>query len=156
MPDTLVGKLLDAFDKSAYRDNTIVVFWSDHGYHFGEKDHFAKNTLWERSTHVPFIFVAPGLTKPSTRCDQPVDLTCLFPTLTSICGLPVPEGLDGFNVTSLLRAPRFAMENIRRSLILCRATPPCGQNIGDTFGMRKAGTARSSTTCNPIPMNGTT
>lgn len=103
--DTLVGKLLDAFDKSAYRDNTIVVFWSDHGYHFGEKDHFAKNTLWERSTHVPFIFVAPGLTKPSTRCDQPVDLTCLFPTLTSICGLPVPEGLDGFNVTSLLRAP---------------------------------------------------
>jgi membrane-anchored protein YejM (alkaline phosphatase superfamily) len=43
--DTLVGKLLEAFDKSAYRDNTIIVFWSDHGYHFGEKDHFAKNTL---------------------------------------------------------------------------------------------------------------
>jgi arylsulfatase A-like enzyme len=103
--DALIGKLFDAFDKSDYRDNTIIVFWSDHGYHFGEKDHFAKNTLWGRSTHVPFICVVPGLTKAGTRCDRTVDLTCLYPTLTQLCGLPVPDGLDGADIAPLLRNP---------------------------------------------------
>ena len=103
--DALVGILMDALDKSAHRDNTIVVFWSDHGYAFGEKDHFAKNTLWERSTHVPFILSVPGITKPGSRTHRPVDLTCLYPTLTRLCGLPVPAGLDGVDVTPLLKNP---------------------------------------------------
>ncbi len=103
--DALVGILMEAFDQSAYRDNTIVVLWSDHGYAFGEKDHFAKNTLWERSTHVPFIMAAPGVTTPGTRSRRPVDLTCLYPTLTRLCGLPVPEGLDGVDISPLLKEP---------------------------------------------------
>ena len=56
--DALVGKLLDALEQSDAADNTIVVFWSDHGWHLGEKQHLHKFTLWERSTHVPFIIVA--------------------------------------------------------------------------------------------------
>ncbi len=103
--DTLIGKLMQALDASEYVQNTIIVFWSDHGYHFGEKDHYAKNTLWERSTHVPFIAIVPGLTTASTRCSHPVDLTCLYPTLTRLCQLPVPEGLDGVDISSLLRNP---------------------------------------------------
>ena len=103
--DTLVGILMEAFDKSQYRDNTIIVFWSDHGYAFGEKDHFAKDTLWERSTHVPFIVVAPGVTTAGSRTNTPVDLTCLYPTLTSLCELPVPNDLDGIDISPLLKNP---------------------------------------------------
>ncbi len=103
--DSLVGVLMKAFETSGRRDDTIIVFWSDHGYAFGEKDHFAKNTLWERSTHVPFIMVVPGVTPRHSRSSRPVDLTCLYPTLTRLCGLPVPEGLDGVDITPLLRDP---------------------------------------------------
>ena len=103
--DTLLGILMDAFDKSAYRDNTIIVFWSDHGYAFGEKDHFAKDTLWERSTHVPFIVIAPGITTPGSKTNTPVDLTCLYPTLTSLTDLPIPPDLDGTDITPLLKRP---------------------------------------------------
>ena len=103
--DTMVGELMKAFDRSDYKENTIIVLWSDHGYAFGEKDHYAKNTLWERSTHVPFIMVVPELTKPGSRTDNPVDLTCLYPTLTRLCELPVPEGLDGVDITPLITNP---------------------------------------------------
>ena len=103
--DALVGIVMDAFDQSSHRDNTIVVLWSDHGYAFGEKDHFAKDTLWERSSHVPFIMAVPGVTKPGSRTSRPVDLTCLYPTLTRLCGLPVPADLDGIDVTPLLKNP---------------------------------------------------
>lgn len=104
--DTMVGEVIKAIDNSEYRDNTIIVLWSDHGYAFGEKDHYAKNTLWERSTHVPFIIAAPGVTIPGTQTNAPVDLTCLYPTLTRLCGLPIPEGLDGIDTTPLLKNPK--------------------------------------------------
>ena len=103
--DTLIGILMDSFENSQYRDNTIVIFWSDHGYHFGEKNHLAKDTLWERSTHVPFIVSAPGITTPGTTCDQPVDLTCLYPTLTALCKLKTPSDLDGVDISPLLKDP---------------------------------------------------
>jgi len=100
--DALIGKLMNAFDRSEYVDNTIIVLWSDHGYAFGEKDHYAKNTLWERSTHVPFIMVVPGVTQAGTRSHNPVDLTCLYPTLSNLCQLPVPPDLDGVDIGPLL------------------------------------------------------
>ena len=103
--DALIGILMNAFDQSTHCDNTIIVLWSDHGYAFGEKDHFAKNTLWERSTHVPFTMTVPGMTQPGSRTSRPVDLTCLYPTLTRLCGLPVPAGLDGVDITPLLKEP---------------------------------------------------
>ena len=62
--DTMVGRLIDALDKSPNKDNTIVVLWGDHGWHLGEKQHWRKFTLWEEATRAPLIFVAPGVTKP--------------------------------------------------------------------------------------------
>ncbi|MDA0347353.1 MAG: sulfatase [Verrucomicrobia bacterium] len=106
--DALIGNLMAAFDRSDYRDNTIVVFWSDHGYAFGEKDHLAKSTLWERSTHVPFIMIVPDVTQAGSKTETPVDLTCLYPTLTSLCGLPVPKDLDGIDITPVLKDPQIA------------------------------------------------
>ncbi|MBK28153.1 MAG: iduronate-2-sulfatase, partial [Verrucomicrobiales bacterium] len=77
--DEQVGRLLDALDNSPIADNTIIVLWSDHGFHLGEKDHIEKFALWEKTNHIPFIISAPGITTPGSRCEQPVDLTVLYP-----------------------------------------------------------------------------
>lgn len=101
--DANVGRVLDALDTSQYRDNTIIVFWSDHGYHLGEKGHWHKRTLWERSTHVPFIIAAPGVTTAGTKCDRVVSLLDIYPTLNSLCGIKQRSGLEGNDLTQLLR-----------------------------------------------------
>ncbi len=104
--DEQLGRLLDALDATGRADHTIIVLWSDHGYQLGEKDCWEKFTLWEKANHIPLIVVAPGVTEPATVCDQPVDLTVLFPTLIELCGLPSVENLDGASVVSLLRNPQ--------------------------------------------------
>ncbi|MBL8233550.1 MAG: sulfatase [Bryobacterales bacterium] len=103
--DAMIGRMLDALDQSAYRDNTVICFWSDHGYHLGEKWHWHKQALWQRATHVPLIFHVPGLTKANTRCHRPVDLANVYPTLADAAGLPVPAGVDGVSLRPLLADP---------------------------------------------------
>ncbi|MHC4070725.1 MAG: sulfatase-like hydrolase/transferase [Planctomycetota bacterium] len=110
--DTLVGGLLKAIDESPYADNTIIVFWSDHGYHFGEKQRMAKRSLWERATRVPLIVVAPGITKPGSRCTRPVDLMALYPTLVDLCGLPPREKIEGESIAALLRDPDAQWDHV--------------------------------------------
>ena len=108
--DAQVGRILDALDNSPYADNTIIVLWSDHGYHLGEKEHWEKFALWEKTNHIPFIIVAPDITHlrrghPGTRCERPVSLVDIYPTLIELCGLePKPE-LDGISLVPLLRDP---------------------------------------------------
>lgn len=103
--DAQIGRVLDALDASARRDNTIVVLWSDHGFHLGEKNHIEKFALWEKSNHIPFIVVAPGVAPAGSRCDRPVDMTTLYPTLLELCGLPFDSMCDGESVVPLLRDP---------------------------------------------------
>ncbi len=101
--DALVGRLLDALDASPAANNTIVVLWSDHGWHLGEKQHLHKFTLWERSTRVPFIIAAPGVTRENTRTTKPVGLIDLFPTLNDLCELSTVANLDGRSLRPLLK-----------------------------------------------------
>lgn len=108
--DHEVGRLLDELDRSTHKDNTIVVLWSDHGWHLGEKEHWGKWTGWERSTRVPLIIAPPKnqaekFAKAGSRCDRPVGLIDLFPTLTDLCGVAPPKGLDGRSLAPLLRDP---------------------------------------------------
>ena len=103
--DAQIGRVLDALDRSPRRDNTIVVLWSDHGFHLGEKDHIEKFALWEKSCHIPFIVVAPGVTRPGARCDRSVDMSVLYPTLLDLCGLPGDTKCDGESIVPLLRDP---------------------------------------------------
>lgn len=103
--DAQVGRLLDALDRNPRRDNTVVVLWSDHGFHLGEKDHIEKFALWEKSNHIPFIIVAPGVSEPGSRCDRPVDLCALYPTLLELGGLPADTTCDGQSLVPLLRDP---------------------------------------------------
>ena len=103
--DAQLGKVLDALERSDYQDNTIIIFWSDHGWHFGEKNHWHKMTLWEEAARIPFIVVAPGLAKGGSVCDRPVDMTAVFPTLIELCGLEAKEDLDGTSIVPLLKDP---------------------------------------------------
>jgi arylsulfatase A-like enzyme len=103
--DALVGRLIDALDKSPYKDNTIVVLWSDHGWHLGEKLHWRKFTLWEEATRAPLIWIVPGLTKPNSVCHRTVDFMSVYPTLTDVCGLPTPKHVEGVSFRALLTNP---------------------------------------------------
>ena len=102
--DSQVGRVLDALEKSTHAGNTIVVLWSDHGWHLGEKGITGKNTLWERSTRVPLIVVGPGV--GIGQCAQPVELLDLYPTLAQLTGSPVPEGLEGHTLMPQLKDAR--------------------------------------------------
>jgi arylsulfatase A-like enzyme len=103
--DACVGRILDAFDKSPYATNTIVILWSDNGWHLGEKTHWQKHVLWEEATHVPLAFVVPGMTKPNQRCNRVVSFIDMYPTITELAGLPTPKNLEGTSFTSLLKNP---------------------------------------------------
>jgi choline-sulfatase len=100
--DAQVGRLLEALESSELAGNTIVVLWSDHGWHLGEKGISGKNTLWERSTRVPLIFAGPGVVA-GARCHRPVELLDLYPTMLELSGLPASAALEGHSLAPLLR-----------------------------------------------------
>jgi arylsulfatase A-like enzyme len=103
--DALIGRLLDALDSGPHASDTVIVLWSDHGWHLGEKGHWHKQTLWERSTRVPLAIAAPGVTRAGSRSDAPVNLVDLYPTLVELCGLEERPKLDGQNLVPLLADP---------------------------------------------------
>jgi arylsulfatase A-like enzyme len=109
--DTCVGRVIDVLDKSDYRDNTVIVLWSDHGWHLGEKLHWRKFSLWEEATHNVLMMVAPGVTKPGQRCPRPVTLLDIYPTLIELCGLEKKSQLQGQSLVPLLKDPDAAWEH---------------------------------------------
>ncbi|MCI0701862.1 MAG: sulfatase [Planctomycetia bacterium] len=104
--DAQLGRVLDALDKSPHKANTIIVLWSDHGWHLGEKQHWRKFALWEEATRVTFIVSAPGVTTAGTKCERTVNLLDLYPTLVELCGLPKKDGLDAVSMVPLLKNPK--------------------------------------------------
>lgn len=100
--DANLGRLLDALEKSGHAENTIICLWGDHGWHLGEKQHWRKSTLWEEATRAPLIWVAPGVTKPGTLCQRPVDFMSIYPTLCELSGVPVPKHSEGVSILPLL------------------------------------------------------
>jgi len=101
--DAQVGKVLDALEKSGQADNTIVVFTSDHGYHLGEHDFWAKVSLRDESAIVPLIIRVPG--KKPAACHSLVELLDLFPTIANLCGLEVPSRLQGKDISAMFDDP---------------------------------------------------
>ena len=108
--DAQLGRLLDAFDQSDYRDNTIIVLWGDHGWHLGEKQHWRKFALWEEATRAPLMWVVPGMTPKGVICASTVDFMSVYPTLCELTGIPVPDHCDGVSITSLLKDPSAAWD----------------------------------------------
>ncbi len=103
--DAKVGEVLDALEASPYQDNTIVILWSDHGYHLGEKNTFQKHTLWERSASTQMIISLPKSMeggKYTGRTDRVVSLIDIYPTLVDLCGLPPNKKTVGRSLKPLL------------------------------------------------------
>jgi arylsulfatase A-like enzyme len=107
--DAQVGRVIDALDAAGAADNTIVVLWSDHGWHLGEKGMTGKLSLWERSTRVPLIFAGPGISKGG-KCSRPAELLDLYPTLSELCDLPARSELEGHTLAPQLKNPSAPRE----------------------------------------------
>ena len=103
--DAQIGKVVEALEASGHADNTVIVLWSDHGQHLGEKRHWRKQTLWEEATRVPLFFKAPGSITSPARNDQVVSLLDIYPTLVDLCGLPVSDRLEGESLVPLFENP---------------------------------------------------
>ncbi len=100
--DHCIGLVLNALENGPHAESTVVVLWSDHGYHLGEKGLFQKFTLWDRSTRVPLIFAGPGVTAGQDR-SEPVGLIDIYPTLTSIAGGQAGDQATGIDLSDALR-----------------------------------------------------
>lgn len=103
--DAMLGRLLDALEQSGRGEHTVIVLWSDHGWHLGEKERWRKQTLWRESTRVPLIIVAPGISQAGTHTNAPVSLMDLYPTLVELVGLEEPHDLEGVSLVPLLKNP---------------------------------------------------
>lgn len=93
--DWTVGQVMNALNDSDYADNTIVILWSDNGYHMGEKDHYEKGTVWELSAQSPMLIRLPGQDHAGTLCTRPVGSIDIFPTLVEVCNLQQPHHTPG-------------------------------------------------------------
>ena len=103
--DGLIGRLLARLRERELEDRTIIVLWGDHGYHLGEQGLWTKANNYELSTRVPLIVAAQGQASRAQHCERLVELVDLYPTLTDLCGLKPPEGLEGRSLKPLLSAP---------------------------------------------------
>lgn len=104
--DAQVGRLLDALNDLGLAENTLVVFWSDHGYHLGEHNGvWQKRTLFEQGARAPLLMRAPGVAGNGRACRRIVEFVDIYPTVVDWAGLPVPENIDGRSLMPLLREP---------------------------------------------------
>ena len=106
--DAQVGRLLETLQETGLAENTIIVLWSDHGWHIGEKAITGKNTLWDDGTRVPLIFAGPGV-KAGQVCNKPAELLDIYPTLVDLLEFPKNDKLEGHSLLPQLKdtnAPR--------------------------------------------------
>ncbi len=107
--DAQVGVVMKALKESGVEDNTVVIFTSDHGYHLGQHDFWAKVSLLDESSGVPLIISVPG--KQPAVCHSFVELLDLFPTTAALCGLPVPDRLQGKDISKTLDHPTYQVRD---------------------------------------------
>ncbi|MGY8671265.1 MAG: sulfatase [Verrucomicrobiia bacterium] len=103
--DHELGRLLDGLDASPMAKNTIVVLWTDHGFHIGEKENWEKFALWDQTTRTPLFIHAPGISKDGAKTRQPATLTDLYPTLCDLAGLPTPKQCTGASLAQQVKNP---------------------------------------------------
>lgn len=108
--DAQLGKVLDALDASGFADHTVIVFVADHGYHIGEHTLWGKTSNFELDARVPFFLAAPGMKTAGQRTSSATELLDLFPTLTDVCSLPHPDGLEGISLAPLLADPSLRLQ----------------------------------------------
>jgi iduronate 2-sulfatase len=103
--DAMVGRLLARLDELKLRENTIIVFWGDHGWHLGEHAIWGKHALFEESLRSPLIIVHPGLAAPGKPTQAMVETLDIFPTVCDLVGLKPPAHLNGKSLMPILKNP---------------------------------------------------
>jgi iduronate 2-sulfatase len=110
--DAQVGRIVDEVDRLGLWDNTVVIFWSDHGFHLGEHGLWFKQSVFEESARVPMVIVTPGNGAVAGKvCARTVELVDLYPTLADLTGLTPPKGLEGYSLKPLLENPAAGWEH---------------------------------------------
>ena len=107
--DAQVGKVLEELDRLNLRNNTIVVLWSDHGFHLGENGLWAKTSNFELDARVPMIISTPVFNQPQ-RTNSLVELLDIYPTLAELCHLQAPDNLEGKSLVPILKNPRTTLK----------------------------------------------
>lgn len=130
--DHQLGRLLDALDASGRTENTVVVLWSDHGFHIGEKQNWEKFALWEQTTRVPFFIHVPGKSADGKTTHEPTTLTDLYPTLCDLAGLPTPEQCTGKSVAAHITNPTKPSNGLSLTSFYWPADGAPSHGISDT------------------------
>ena len=128
-----VGRVLDEVEALGLRENTIVVFWSDHGFHLGEHDLWCKTSNFELDARVPLIISVPHQKTAGQRSDALVELLDVYPTLADLCGLPAPSNLEGKSLKPVLEDSSVEVKSAAFTQHPRPAYPP-GRSNPDVMG----------------------
>ncbi|MFD2256811.1 sulfatase [Luteolibacter algae] len=137
--DAQVGLMLDALDETGQRDNTIVIVWSDHGWHLGDMGIWGKATNYEIATRVPLILQLPDMKNAAGKKTEALtELIDMYPTLCDLAGIPKPAHLDGKSLVPLLENPEaeikdFALSQYPNPALREWAANPLAPAMRETF-----------------------
>jgi arylsulfatase A-like enzyme len=144
--DAQLGRVIDELDRLGLRENTVIVFWGDHGYHLGENGTFTKMTNFELGTRVPLILSVPGMKTAGRHSRALVELVDLYPTLAEACSLPLPGHLEGTSFVPLLGNPDRPWKTAAFSQYLRTGRPPymrASSSTTNTTTRRRPSTSRT-------------